>query len=586
MLIFLVFYKLCLEREKFHQLKRIYLLLSLPIALIIPLITYTTHVDAILPAGQGNTILQDNDPFAEGAASFDWGTLLWYVYGVGVLLFGLRFLYHMMGIVFEIKNNLALKKHKFTHVLMRKEIYPHTFFNYLFFNKQQYQSQSIPSEVILHEEAHAQQKHSFDILFIELLQVVFWFNPIIRLYRSAIKLNHEFLADTAVLDRGIETTTYQKILLRYTSTSCAPVWAHHINHSSTRLSNELFNDQFGQVKKRLTIMKSNAKKGSLRLRGMALLPLLALMLYGFSTKKEVTRYADSPTTTNAVVDSSATDATHTARSITIEILADKTYKIDGTKATKNTLVSNVHQLHQDLSPALRNRLMNIHLISSDPIPNEEVWFIYNSLLDYGFHRLVTKEQEVVRSKGNTPFALETNDSPSQEGITQEQLDEYNALAKKYNEQPRNKRFIKMKELRRLEYLYKQMSAGQRKAAEPFPDCAPPPPPPPPPGASEALVKRYNSTIEEYKQKYPEMVKELGVQKVKGSAENIPQPPPPPPPPEPEDHIKEMMAKNALFYYEGNKITGERALQIVRGDGNLSIQTKSDNGKTKVYLRRN
>jgi len=139
--------------------------------------------------------------------------------------------------------------------------------------------------VILHEQTHATQKHSLDILFIELLQIVFWFNPFLYFIKHSIKLNHEFLADRAVLNKGIATSTYQNILLAFSSNAHTPPLANSINYSSTRLI-ELFTKQsFGQVKKRFTIMKTHTSKRAVWLRTLLLLPLITLVLYGFSNRE-------------------------------------------------------------------------------------------------------------------------------------------------------------------------------------------------------------------------------------------------------------------------------------------------------------
>jgi hypothetical protein len=70
------------------------------------------------------------------------------------------------------------------------------------------------NEVFVHELTHVLQKHSFDILFIELLLCLFWINPILWLYRRAIKLNHEFLADEGVIRNHYNSKAYQYLLLK------------------------------------------------------------------------------------------------------------------------------------------------------------------------------------------------------------------------------------------------------------------------------------------------------------------------------------------------------------------------------------
>lgn len=93
----------------------------------------------------------------------------------------------------------------------------HSFWNTIFLNKNDYEDQEIDSKILTHELVHVKQKHTADVLFIELLLVVFWFNPVLYLYRRAIKLNHEFLADEGVVHQSEQVHEYQIILLNQAS---------------------------------------------------------------------------------------------------------------------------------------------------------------------------------------------------------------------------------------------------------------------------------------------------------------------------------------------------------------------------------
>jgi hypothetical protein len=98
-------------------------------------------------------------------------------------------------------------------VLIEEKIAPFSFWNYIFLNKSIYQTKGIESDILLHELTHVKQKHTWDILFVELFLIVFWWNPILYLYKKAIQLNHEFLADREVLAHT-QVPTYQQLLLQ------------------------------------------------------------------------------------------------------------------------------------------------------------------------------------------------------------------------------------------------------------------------------------------------------------------------------------------------------------------------------------
>jgi len=265
--VFLAFYKLFLEKENMHLFKRFYLILSIIIALIIPLITFTEYVVSSLvdkPA-----IIND---FAMNTNNYtDYlTTILWSVYGLGVLVFGVLFLKNLIQIIFKINQNTKVKSHHFTNVLLQNLVIPYTFFSYIFLNRHKFETKQIPKEVLLHEETHAIQKHSLDVLFIEILQVIFWFNPLIYFIKKDIKLNHEFLADQAVLNNGFDTSTYQNTLLTFSSNALHPQLANAINYSL--------------IKKRFTVMKTQTSKKGIWFRSILLLPILAILLFSFSTK--------------------------------------------------------------------------------------------------------------------------------------------------------------------------------------------------------------------------------------------------------------------------------------------------------------
>nr|WP_316928616.1 M56 family metallopeptidase [Gillisia sp. JM1] len=223
---------------------------------------------------------------------------MWIIYGLGVVIFSIKFFNNLAEILLRIQQNLKLKNKSFVCVLLSDKIVPHTFFNYLFFNKEEFINKQIPQEVIVHEEAHAIQLHSLDILFMEILQIIFWFNPLIYLAKNAIKLNHEFLADQSVIKNGIETSIYQRTLLAFSSNAEASNLANAFNYSSTRLTvfGKTFSfGKFGQVKKRFTVMKTHTSKKMIMVKTVLVIPLLALLLYSFSTKKEVSKLANSNT---------------------------------------------------------------------------------------------------------------------------------------------------------------------------------------------------------------------------------------------------------------------------------------------------
>ena len=268
-----LFYKFFLENEKMHFFKRFYLIGMLLLSFFIPLITFTTYgnlAESIFPIVLiNNTEEESNSLLFSEILPF----VVWTIYFIGILFFSIRFWKNLISIILRIKKNHKLNIQSHIHVLLQNKIIPHTFLKYIFLNKVDFESNNIPDEVLLHEQTHAVQRHSIDILIIEILQIIFWFNPLIYLVKNSIKLNHEFLADQGVLSKGINASQYQKTLLLFSTNTSTPILANSINYSI--------------IKKRFTIMKTKTSLNKTWFKGLLVLPILAILIFGFSTKEEV-----------------------------------------------------------------------------------------------------------------------------------------------------------------------------------------------------------------------------------------------------------------------------------------------------------
>ena len=278
LLVFWLVYVLFLEREKMHQIKRIYLLSTMILSIVIPLLTITYYVEPIVTDFEVSQTFIPIEPsyisIAEEAPSFwNLGKALWLIYVLGVLLFSSRFIVNLVKMYKRISVHTKVSERSFIYVLLQELRIPHSFFNYIFLNQSKYEAESIPKEVILHEETHAKQLHSLDIMAIELLQIIFWFHPLVYILKHHIKLNHEFLADEAVLQEGVDTKTYQNILLQFSSNTAEYQLSSAINYSS--------------IKKRFTVMKTQTSKTRIWISTLLLLPIIAILFYSFAEKEYV-----------------------------------------------------------------------------------------------------------------------------------------------------------------------------------------------------------------------------------------------------------------------------------------------------------
>ncbi|MFD2789237.1 hypothetical protein KCTC52924_00738 [Arenibacter antarcticus] len=544
LLALLLFYILVLEKVHIHHFKRYYLLAVFVIALGIPLITFTEYVTVVAQPLSHQTITNPN--FHQQFTSPEETNILsfigWGIYCLGVVAFATKFLLNLKTIISSIRNNPKQRSGKLQHVLVKEQIAPHTFFSYLFFNLKNYRTYKIPQEVFWHEETHARQKHSMDILLLELLQIIFWFHPLIYWAKHLVKLNHEFLADQAVLNKGAVIPVYQNLVLAFSSNAIAPTLANAIHYSS--------------IKKRIVIMKTQTSRKAIWLKNLLLIPLITLLLYSFSTKeilqiKKVENEIILPdhlkekkTDQEIFYESKIQNIPEQEILISINkygqlLVKDDLVKIDDLK-------SHLLNYNQKLTKEQRSQIVKALIQVEKKTPDDIIKKVEAILLDYGVATIDIKE--VIKYQ-------------NQEEVTKNEIKEFNTLAKKHNAQPINERVVKGKDLKRLEYIYNRMSDAQKKNAQPFPECpapapAPkvmknsklPPPPPIPPTAPKAEREIYERTIQAYEKGNPGIIKTkktaddkiIEVIEIIEDQESLPPPPPPYNIPDQKKHSKALL----------------------------------------------
>jgi hypothetical protein len=152
-------------------------------------------------------------------------------------------------------------------ILVEEKTLPHTFLSSIFINFEDYNNRNIEDELYTHELVHVNQKHTLDILFIEFLKVIFWFNPLLIFYKKAIQLNHEFLADEEIVKTYNNVPFYQNLLLQKGSGNKTIYLASNMNYSVT--------------KKRLIMMTKSTSQKIAVLKKIAIIPILAGLIYFF-----------------------------------------------------------------------------------------------------------------------------------------------------------------------------------------------------------------------------------------------------------------------------------------------------------------
>ncbi|WP_047452120.1 M56 family metallopeptidase [Alistipes sp. ZOR0009] len=245
MALLLAVYHLFLSRERLLRFSRCYLMGALILSLVVPLIHFEIQPSS-LPAISSNRIVERmmlstdvlplNSAVAEDSRGIkvDFGLIALALYLLGAAVMLGRLVANVEAMLRLIRTSLHLKNERATIVLVDDLISPFSFYRYIFVHKIDYQEGNVASEIISHEMTHVCQRHSLDVLLLELLQVALWFNPLIYLYKKQVKLTHEYLADEHVITHHQDVHKYQHLLLDTIFRKNTPSLVSNIGFSLTK----------------------------------------------------------------------------------------------------------------------------------------------------------------------------------------------------------------------------------------------------------------------------------------------------------------------------------------------------------------
>jgi biopolymer transport protein ExbD len=296
LLLLLLFHRLILQQEVLYRFNRFFLLAAVIGSFLIPLVTlevkqevdfasipleaYSGEISSAKPNQEDTDIpvlAAENSNTA--AVQIPWEEIGWSLYGIGVLVFLVRFLRNLRLIYQKIQGSYKVTYRNETLVLLPVLGSPFSFLNYIFYSKNAFEKDGIPEAIFLHEQCHVGEKHTWDVLLIEALLVVFWFHPGLYLARQAVKLNHEFIADQQVI-KQFPVKDYQYLLMSILSGKQEFALGSSLN--------------FPLTKKRFEMMKKTSKPGIQVLKVTALVVFLGVTVILFAEKVAVSNPIENP----------------------------------------------------------------------------------------------------------------------------------------------------------------------------------------------------------------------------------------------------------------------------------------------------
>lgn len=264
-------------KENAPVFKRYFLILGIIFSFLISFLKFDlqmTSEKAILPATVSNQMtdisIAGSEIFLSSSPDWDVKSIIPLIYLSVVLLLSIRYVLNIRRLIKSGKK--AIRLNGYNIVILKGNATIYSFLNTIYINEKDYNNGTINKEILIHELTHIKQKHSIDILFIEFLQVIFWFNPLLILFKKEIKLNHEYLADNGVINSDIDVIDYQYFMLNSASRDNSSYLASSFNYSF--------------IKKRIIMLKKEKSSTRLFLKGITISPLILLIaiVFTFSSK--------------------------------------------------------------------------------------------------------------------------------------------------------------------------------------------------------------------------------------------------------------------------------------------------------------
>ena len=280
--VFYMFYRLLLSKETFHRLNRIVLLGTAALSFILPCCVITFHKVVTLPEAQPVSLIQDEASMVTGALVTEAGEPFWQYAVCAVFVLGaLVVLSSTVISIVKVMGIIRSGQHKVlesgeTLVIVEDNITPFSWMRYIVLSKDDYGSTC--SQILVHEKAHIALKHSWDILLLDFISALQWFNPAIWMLKADLRAIHEFEADDAVLRSGANVKEYQYLLIKKAVGKSGYSVANSFNHSTLKL--------------RITMMLNKKSTRMSAWKALYVIPLVGISLAATAETKVDYRYSE------------------------------------------------------------------------------------------------------------------------------------------------------------------------------------------------------------------------------------------------------------------------------------------------------
>ncbi len=266
-----------LSKETFHRFNRCMLVGIMLISLVMPMFHFTTSHPTTLNEEVyivQNYIEHDTTPIivtAQQAQGITWIQALTWIYMAGVVLMLILTLVQAISLCrFMCSGVRHTDTQGNTVILHNNDVPPFSIFRYIVMSVKDYESSR--QYILTHEQEHIRLGHTYDLLLLQGMKTLMWFNPFIWFLSRDLKAVHEYEADQAVINQGIDAKSYQQLLVMKVVGNRLQPFTNNLNH--------------GSLKKRIVMMYQKPSNRWLMLKALCAIPVAALTINTFATPIE------------------------------------------------------------------------------------------------------------------------------------------------------------------------------------------------------------------------------------------------------------------------------------------------------------
>ena len=280
--VFYMFYRLLLSKETFHRFNRIVLLGTAALSFVLPLCVITLKEVVVVPSMTASSETVTGEVAGTAAMVPEVSVPIWPVVFCSIFTLGaLAVLIHVVISIIGIRRMIcsgsrqALESGEIL-IITETDTAPFSWMKYIVISREDYESGY--SQILTHEKAHIALRHSWDILFVDMITALQWFNPAIWMLKADLRALHEFEADDAVLRSGANIKEYQYLLIRKAVSKSGYSVANSFNHST--------------LKARITMMLNKKSSRMSAWKALYVIPLVGISLAATAETKVDYQYED------------------------------------------------------------------------------------------------------------------------------------------------------------------------------------------------------------------------------------------------------------------------------------------------------